>query len=156
MVQRQYGPPVLISLFHRQMRRAERQNSYRNSCDYFTKLRDGLSSSAIVSTYKYFFLENFYQSDDFKHRKLLICDEGHDIDENVSKGVALELYLSRLENLIGLDLDSELNDLKETEDYYLFLLSLKNIYEMSIPRLRINNYEKRVYEKDLENLKKFL
>lgn len=131
---------------------------YNNSCEYFSQLREGLKSSAIVSTYKYFFLETFYQSNDLEHRKLLICDEGHNIDDMIAQGISLNIHFSRLrdddDNYI-LDIDSELKDLEQTEDYYLFLLILRQNYENYL-KYGTDNILKKKISRDLKYLNKFL
>ena len=134
---------------------------YDSSCEYFSQLRKGLKSSAVVSTYSYFFKETFYQSNDLEHRKLLICDEGHNIDDMVSQGVSLNIYLSRLKRINGrdigdFDIDSELKDLEQTEDYYLFLLKLEYIYDLYLNDENADRNLKIKIEKDLEYLRKFL
>lgn len=133
---------------------------YNSSCEYFSQLRKGLNSSSVVSTYNYFFIETFYQSNDLEHRKLLICDEGHNIDDMIARGVSLNIYLSRLKKIKGrnidFDIESELKDLEQTEDYYLFLLRLKLIYKLYLEDRNADRNLKIKISKDLEYLNKFL
>ena len=133
-----------------------RELSPRNTCEYLYQLNQGLESDAIVCTYDYFFTEAFRKRNFLGKRKLIICDEGHNIDNLASSGSTLMLYENTLSK-IGLDTEQEHGDIEETEDYYFFLLKAKQYYEEFLDR---NPYmdtdDKRIIEKDLFKLTNFL
>ena len=128
----------------------------RTSCEYLYQLNEGLESDAIVCTYDYFFTEAFRRNNFLKKRKLIICDEGHNIDNLASRGSKLMLYDTPL-SLIGLNTEEEYADIIETEDYYFFLIKAKHYYEEFLenhPHLDLS--KRRMYEKDLFKLTNFL
>lgn len=133
-----------------------RELNPRTSCEYFYQLNEGLESDAIVCTYDYFFTEAFRRNNFLKKRKLIICDEGHNIDNLASSGSKLMLYDTPL-RLIGLNTEEEFRDIIETEDYYFFLIKAKHYYEEFLenyPHLDLS--KRRMYEKDLFKLTNFL
>ena len=99
--------------------------SERTTCNYLYQLYEGLNSNTIVCTYDYFFTEAFRQKNFLTKRKLIICDEGHNIDNLASSGSSLMLYSNSLIDL-GFDVEEEYDDLLETEDYYYFLLKVQH------------------------------
>ena len=104
------------------------QISSKGTCNYLYQLNEGLESDAIVCTYDYFFTEAFRKKNFLNKRKLIICDEGHNIDNLASSGSKLMLYETPLKR-IGLVTEEEIGDIKETEDYYFFLIKAKHYYE---------------------------
>ena len=128
----------------------------RTTCNYLYQLNEGLESDAIVCTYDYFFTEAFRKKNFLNKRKLIICDEGHNIDNLASSGSKLMLYETPLKR-IGLVTEEEIGDIKETEDYYFFLIKAKHYYEEFLekhPYLDLN--KRKMYEKDLFKLTNFL
>lgn len=130
------------------------------TCEYLDQLKRGLDSDTIICTYDYFFRNAFYHYDELEHRKLLICDEGHNIDYKISSGVSLEIYENRLYNL-GLNTKKERRYLKLSENHYNFILKMKGYYEEAMKRnsLRRGTYKaltRRNYKRDIINMKKFL
>lgn len=132
------------------------QISSKGTCNYLYQLNEGLESDAIVCTYDYFFTEAFRKKNFLNKRKLIICDEGHNIDNLASSGSKLMLYETPLKR-IGLVTEEEIGDIKETEDYYFFLIKAKHYYEEFLekhPYLDLN--KRKMYEKDLFKLTNFL
>lgn len=128
----------------------------KTTCNYLYQLNEGLESDAIVCTYDYFFTEAFREQNFLDKRKLIICDEGHNIDNLASSGSKLMLYDMPL-SLIGLDTEQEYMDLKETEDYYFFLTKAKHYYEEYLENhSHLDLAKRRMYEKDLFKIKNFL
>lgn len=134
----------------------ERNLNSKTTCEYLYQLNEGLKSDAIVCTYDYFFTEAFRRNNFLRKRKLIICDEGHNIDNLASSGSKLMLYDTPLSS-IGLNTEEEYADIMETEDYYFFLIKAKHYYEEFLethPNLDLN--KRRMYEKDLFKLTNFL
>lgn len=135
---------------------SSRQITPKGTCNYLYQLYQGLEADTIVCTYDYFFTEAFRKKNFLNKRKLIICDEGHNIDNLASSGSKLILYDNPL-SFIGLKTDTELQDIRETEDYYFFLTKAKYYYEKFLnehPYLDLN--KRRMYEKDLFKLSNFL
>ena len=135
---------------------SSRQITPKGTCNYLYQLYQGLEADTIVCTYDYFFTEAFRKKNFLNKRKLIICDEGHNIDNLASSGSKLILYDNPL-SFIGLKTDTELQDIRETEDYYFFLTKAKYYYEKFLnehPYLDFN--QRRMYEKDLFKLSNFL
>ena len=135
---------------------SSRQITPKGTCNYLYQLYQGLEANTIVCTYDYFFTEAFRKKNFLNKRKLIICDEGHNIDNLASSGSKLILYDNPL-SFIGLKTDTELQDIRETEDYYFFLTKAKYYYEKFLnehPYLDLN--KRRMYEKDLFKLSNFL
>ena len=133
-----------------------RQINPNGTCNYLYQLNEGLESDSIVCTYDYFFTEAFRKKNFLNKRKLIICDEGHNIDNLASSGSKLMLYDNPL-SWVGLNTEQEYEDILETEDYYFFLTKAKHFYEDfldSHTHLSLN--QRRKYEKDLFKLNNFL
>ena len=131
-----------------------RQINPKGTCNYLYQLYEGLESDAIVCTYNYFFTEAFREKNFLNKRKLIICDESHNIDNLASSGSKLMLFETTLKQ-IGLVTEEEYGDIKETEDYYFFLIKTKHYYEEFLNKHPVSNQRKR-YEKDLVKLTNFL
>ena len=127
----------------------------KNTCEYLYQLNEGLESDTIVCTYDYFFREAFRKKNFLSLRKLIICDEGHNIDNLASSGSTLWLY-DRTLNLIGLKTEQEYRDLLETEDYYFFLTKVKYYLEKYLNNSPNFSMERKIIEKNLYNLNSFL
>ena len=130
------------------------------SCRYLYHLKEGLKSDTIITTYRYFFMETFYQSDYLKPRKLLICDEGHNIDEELSEGVKLQITPKQLKDL-GLKPKEEYMDLLMDEDYYFFLSKIKYKYEEKLknkenPNTKVKSIPYIKLEYEINKIKNFL
>lgn len=133
----------------------DKELSQKMTCNYQYQLYEGLNSDAIACTYDYFFTEAFRQKNFLKKRKLIICDEGHNIDNLASSGSSLMLYSRTLDGL-GLDSEVEYKDLLETEDYYFFLLKAQHAYIEELEILPYNSSNRKLLEKDLFKLNNFL
>ena len=68
------------------------------TCEFLNNVKNSLNSDLTLTSYALFLLENYFQSEFlnghklFPKRKLLILDEGHNIDDLLSSQVTLELY----------------------------------------------------------------
>ena len=133
----------------------EHELKYSKTCRYLYALNEGLKSDAMLCTYNYFFTEGSRRKNFLKPRKLLICDEGHNIDDLVSNGCRLVLFERTLKEL-GFDTDYEKQDLEVNRYYYLFLKKVKDVYEKTLKRKWLAHVDKRRYSKDFEKIKKFI
>ena len=125
------------------------------TCEYLYQLNEGLESDAIICTYDYFFIEAFRKRNFLNKRKLIICDEGHNIDNLASSGSTLMLYDKSLKK-VGLDTQQEYDDLQETEDNYFFLTKAKLYYEEYLEKDNIDSDDRRILKKELFKLRNFL
>ena len=134
----------------------ERCRHYDNlDCNYLKQFLRGQESDAMICTYDYFFTNTFYQEDELEHRKLLICDEGHNIDKKLSNGVSLKLFENRLKK-IGIDIERERKFLDLTRNYYNFVKKVKVSYEYYLKNANVGRHNKRNFSRDIENINKFL
>lgn len=102
------------------------------SCEYLYSLKEGLKSNTNICTYDFFINENFYHSNYFKARKLLICDEGHNLDEKISKATSLKIHSNQFYEDMNLDMNKESKYIIQNEDYYYYLLKFKTLYSKRI------------------------
>lgn len=126
-----------------------------SSCNYLNQFKKGLESDAMICTYDYFFNNAFYHDDELEHRKLLICDEGHNIDNRLSSAVSLKLFEYRLKT-IKINTRRDLRMLYLSQDYYNFILKAKVLYQNSINSGELSRHNERNYRKDLKDIDKFL
>ena len=61
------------------------------SCEYLYNLKENLKDTSAVCTYDYFIQETFYHSNYLKPRKLVICDEGHNIDNKITDNISKDI-----------------------------------------------------------------
>ena len=127
-----------------------------NSCEYLYNIKEGQKSDTLICTYAYFLKENFYHKNNLKSRKLIICDEGHNIDDKISDSVALDIKEKQFNKELELDMDNEFNYIYQNEDYYFYLLKFKKIYESKIKNMDRNNVDYGKYKKRLEDIEKFM
>ena len=129
-----------------------------NTCEYLYQLKEGLKSNSVICTYDFFIKENFYQSNYLKPRKLLICDEGHNIDEKISTSTSLEIFPKRFEEDMELDRKNEYEYITQNEDYYYYLLKFRKMYENRLKEEDvINNNELYIQlKKRFDDLSKFM
>ena len=130
------------------------------SCNYLYQLKEGLKADSIITTYPYFFKETFYQSDYLKPRKLIICDEGHNIDEELTNGIRLQITKKQLESL-KLDPKEEYENLLMEGDYYYFLLKIRHKYQRKLknkekPNAQIKSIPFVKLENKINQITKFL
>ena len=131
------------------------RHSEDNSCNYLHQFKEGLESDAMICTYDYFLNNAFYHYDELEHRKLIICDEGHNIDYKISSGVSLNFFENRLED-IGINTKKGLRYLDITNDYYNYILRVKNYYEDFLKFRNRNDHKQRNYSRDVKDIDKFL
>lgn len=131
------------------------------TCNFLTKLKNSLDSNITLSSYKLFLLENYYQSEFlnsqtlFPKRKLLILDEGHNIDNLICSEITLELYKAKLRD-VGLDFETEARYLEEHEEYYFFIEKAKIMYEKELSRYKKGSNKYNNYYADYLKIIKFL
>lgn len=126
------------------------------SCNYLFNVKEGLKSDSVICSYDYFLQENFYHSNYFEPRKLLICDEGHNIDDKVSKNISLKFTRNQLKDELKIKLKMEYKTIIQTEDYYYFILKYKMKYESLLEGKKKGSAKYILYNKRLEDIEKFL
>ncbi|WP_058739258.1 helicase C-terminal domain-containing protein [Methanobrevibacter millerae] len=126
------------------------------SCEYLYKLKEGRKYDTLISTYAYFLKETFFHKNNLKTRKLIICDEGHNIDDKISDSVALDIKEKQFDEELGLNMDYEYKYISQNEDYYFYLLKFKKIYESEIKEMGKNNENYGKYKKRLKDIEKFM
>ncbi|ALT68978.1 helicase C-terminal domain-containing protein [Methanobrevibacter millerae] len=107
------------------------------SCEYLYSLKEILKSNSIICTYDFFINENFYHSNYFNTRKLLICDEAHNLDEKISESISLKINPKQFTEDMKLNIKKELQHINQNNDYYFYLLKFRTNYKN-----RLNNVKK--------------
>ena len=131
------------------------------TCNFLDNMKKSFNSNTSLLSYHLFLLENFYQSKFlngktlFTKRKLLILDEGHNIDNLVCSNIVLELYKAKLRD-VGLDLETEARFLEEHEEYYYFLEKAKRLYEEKLSGYKPGSNKYNKYYPDYIKITKFL
>lgn len=131
------------------------------TCNFLENIKESLNTNMTLMSYQLFLLENYYQSNFlnggniFSKRKLLILDEGHNIDNLVCSNVVLELYKAKLRD-VGLDLETEARFLEEHEEYYFFLEKAKRLYEDKLSSYQPGSNKYNTYYPDYIKITKFL
>lgn len=118
-----------------------RRYNGRYTCNFISQLEDGLNSSTVITTYSYFLSENFYSngefdekySNDFPKRNLVICDEGHNIDDKIAERVKLTVSFNDLKDL-GINIKKELRELEYSDDYDFLLQKIRTKYRKELER----------------------
>ena len=126
------------------------------SCEYLYSLKEGFKSNSVICNYNFFIRENFYHSNYFKPRKLLICDEAHNIDEKISEYAALTVIYQQFEKDMGLDMLNEYEHIIQNEDYYYYLLKFKNIYRNTLKKKHKGSKSYIPLKKQLDEISKFM
>ena len=133
------------------------------SCEYLYQLKEGFKSNIAVCTYDFFIQENFYHSNYFKPRKLLICDESHNIDEKLSSNTSLKILPMQFDNEMmingeNINGEKEYTYIARNEDYYYYLLKFKKLYKNMLESEEIKN-DKELYikfKKRFNDISKFM
>lgn len=126
------------------------------SCEYLYQLKEGLKSDSAICTYDFFIQENFYHSNYFKPRKLLICDEGHNIDEKITNSTSLKIYPRRFSKDMKLNKSTEYMYLNQNEDYYYYLRKFRRLYEIQLEDKKEGSGLYIKLKKRLEDISKFM
>ena len=113
----------------------------RYTCNFLSQLNDGLNSSTVIKTYSYFLRESFYSNgsfddkygNDFPKRNLVICDEGHNIDDKIAESAKLIITFDELKSL-KINIKKELRELKYFEDYDFLLQKILRRYLKELER----------------------
>ena len=79
----------------------------RNSCDYYYQKVKGLLSPVVITNYAYAFLDLNYDEDGFGTRKLMICDEAHNVENQIMNLLALEFSEDELKEDINLKISKD-------------------------------------------------
>ena len=127
-----------------------------SACAYLYALKEGLKSKSVICTYDFFIQENFYRSNYFKPRKLLICDEGHNIDDKISQSTSLKITPKQFNEDLKLDMMKEHEYIIQNEDYYYYLLKFRSIYKNRLKNKREGSKPYVKLKKQLDNLTKFM
>ncbi|MBR3112831.1 MAG: hypothetical protein IKH29_03855 [Methanobrevibacter sp.] len=132
-----------------------------NDCYFLENVSEGLKSDITFTSYPFFILENYFQSELINNknllpkRKLLILDEGHNIDDQIAQNVELTLYSGKMRD-VGLNLESEARYLEESEEYYTFFKKAKIMYENKVNNYLKGSIKHKKYYTDLIKINKFL
>lgn len=126
------------------------------SCEYLYQLKEGLKSKTNICTYDYFLGENFYHSDYIKPRKLLICDEGHNIDDKLSNALALKITAKQFRDEMKIDMNREYKYISQNEDYHYYLLKFKKIYENKLEKMTEGSSKYNRFKKRLDDINRFM
>ena len=133
----------------------------KENCNFLSDLNKSLKSNICLTSYSLFILEHYFQSEflngrqKLPKRKLLILDEGHNVDDLVCSNVNLELYKGRLDDA-GINLKTEAEYLEESEEYYIFLEKSKLMYEKLLTKYKKGSNKYNQYYQDLLKINKFL
>lgn len=127
-----------------------------STCDYLYNIKEIQKSDTLVSTYYYFLKEAFYHEKNINPRKLLICDEGHNIDDKISDSIALEIKENHFKNELKIPMNEEYEDIIITEDYNFYLSKFKSIYKSKIKQMNKNNQNIDKFKKRLKDIEKFM
>lgn len=97
-------------------------------CPYFHQRAIALNSDIVITNYSYLFAElNF--NNDFKAKRLLICDEAHNLESKIMDLISLEFTRRQLKDEVGINLSKEtLKDLEE-KGYTSWLQFIKRVCE---------------------------
>jgi len=126
------------------------------SCNYLYGLKEKLKDSIAVCTYDYFIQENFYHSNHMKTRKLLICDEGHNLDDKISNAISLKIIPKQLRQDMGLNIRKEYQYISQNEDYFYYLLKFKKIYQKKLKRMEPGSHKYITLKKKLKDIERFM
>lgn len=109
----------------------------KKTCDYYIQKNRALNSKAVISNYHYMFLELNYV-EDFKRRKLLICDEAHNLENVIMGQLKLEFSADDLKSYLKLDITDELLYGLDNGDYdawLLFIHEVRDRYARELERI---------------------
>lgn len=126
------------------------------SCEYLYNLNKGQNSNIVICTYDYFLNETFYHSNNIKPRKLIICDEGHNIDDKIAQSIRLKINEKQFNEELKIDMDKEYTYIHQDEDYYYYLLKFKKTYESEMEKISENSKKYVQYKKRLNDIKRFM
>ena len=120
------------------------------TCDYYYQKWKALDSKVAISNYHYLFLELNYNQE-FKKRKLMICDEAHNLENNIMNQLRLEFTRKELKEYIGINLSKSLaDDLKNGsyKDWIAFINRVTGKYNEELNRikhLKKRSIKKKIY-----------
>lgn len=75
-------------------------------CPYFYQKAIALNSEIVITNYSYLFAELNYNND-FKSKKLLICDEAHNLESKIMDLISLEFTRRQLKEEVGINLSKK-------------------------------------------------
>jgi Rad3-related DNA helicase len=127
----------------------------KSECYYEIAKQRALNSNVALMNYKYFLCSLNYTAT-FPSRKLLICDEAHNIDEECMSFVEFSFssfYLSKL------GITSKIPTYEKLEDYVSWLTKIKDIIKKKRKEIQeklknkfLNDSDISVFQKEHENL----
>ena len=122
----------------------------QGTCDYYYQKWRALDSKVVISNYHYLFLELNYNQE-FKKRKLMICDEAHNLENTIMNQLRLEFTKKELKEYVKIDLSNSLaNDLKNGnyKDWIGFINRVTGKYNEELNRikhLKKRSIKKKIY-----------
>jgi len=97
-------------------------------CPYFYQKAIALNSEIVITNYSYLFAElNF--NNDFKRKKLLICDEAHNLESKIMDLISLEFTRRQLKEEVGINLSKQAIDDLETNGPNSWISFIKRVME---------------------------
>jgi Rad3-related DNA helicase len=110
----------------------------KTDCDYYIQKFKALNSETVISNYHYMFLELNYVKD-FTKRKLLICDEAHNLENTLMSQLKLEFSMDNLKEYLKFDVGDEILYELENGDFdtwLLFIQEVKHLYEKELNKIK--------------------
>ena len=127
------------------------------SCPYYYQKYLALNSKTVISNYPYMFLELNYVKD-FNKRRLLICDEAHNLESILMNQLKIEFFKKDLKKYINFDLNENIvNKLKNSNlsQWVKFIEKIKVLYVNELEKIKYLNkpylYQKIIYLKNQIN-----
>lgn len=98
----------------------------KRDCDYYRQKFTALNSKTVISNYHYMFLELNYVGD-FTKRRLLICDEAHNLENTLMSQLKLEFSLADLKDYLKFEITDEMLYELDSGDYDVWLMFIQEI-----------------------------
>lgn len=106
----------------------------KTDCDYYTQKFKALNSKTVISNYHFMFLELNYVAD-FTKRRLMICDEAHNLENTLMGQLKIEFSVDDLKDYLKYEITEEMLYELESGDYDVWLLFVQEIREGFIREL---------------------
>ncbi|MBQ6813750.1 MAG: DEAD/DEAH box helicase family protein [Methanobrevibacter sp.] len=88
------------------------EKTIENSCEYLYQKVDGILSDVVITNYTYAYLDLNFDDIGLDHRELMICDEAHNLENQLMKELTLEFERKQFKEDYKLDLISAYNNIK--------------------------------------------
>ena len=108
-----------------------------NTCEYEYQKWIAINSEVVISNYHYMFLELNYNQD-FNKRKLIICDEAHNLENTIMHQLKLEFNRKELKEY-GINLSKETVDKLNNgnyNDWIEFIKKVKDRYSKELDKIK--------------------